>query len=224
MAEFVKRTRDETGCIYYGWSTHGDKLFCREAYVDAAAVHAHLGNIGECVGQMLEGPAALDKIELHGPALELEKCKEAMDPLGTAYWEIDQGISFMSKPVGSRAPQTLLTIQPTFTISDWESAEPIMAEFVKRTRDETGCVFYGWNRTANKLFCREAYADAAGVLAHLDNIGDCVGMLLEDEKVATLDAIELHGPAEELAKCKASMDPLGTQYWAIHSGFQNFSM
>merc|ERR1712054_15407 len=112
---------------------------------------------------------------------------------------------------------TLLTIQPTFSVTDWALAEPIMAEFVERTKTETGCIYYGWSRCDNKLFCREAYVDAAGVLAHLDNVGALVGKLLE--AAATLDGIELHGPSEELDKCKGVMDAFGTTYWTVDSGF-----
>merc|ERR1711998_521568 len=222
MAEFVEATKTETGCIYYGWSRTGDKLFCREAYVDAAGVLAHLDNVGALVGKLLESAATLDGIELHGPAEALDKCKANMDGFGTTYWAIDSGISCMSKEVGSvRSAQTLMSIQPTFTIKDWAAAEPIMAEFVEATKTETGCVFYGWTRVDNKLFCREAYVDAAGVLAHLDNVGALVGKLLES--AATLDKIELHGPAEELEKCKANMDGFGTTYWAVDSGFSCMS-
>merc|ERR1719502_2260393 len=223
MAEFVEATKKETGCIYYGWTKVGDKLFCREAYTDAAGVLAHLDNVGALVGKLLESAATLDKIELHGPAEELDKCKSTMDGFGTTYWAIDSGISFMSKEVGSvRSAQTLMSIQPTFTVKDWAAAEPIMAEFVEATKTETGCVFYGWTKVGDKLFCREAYVDAVGVLAHLDNVGPCVGKLLES--AATLDKIELHGPTAELDKCKAGMDGFGTKYFEIDSGFQNFAL
>ena len=223
MAEFVERTKTETGCIYYGWSRAGDKLFCREAYVDAAGVLAHLDNVGACVGKLLDGPATLDKIELHGPKEELDKCKAGMDGLGTTYWEVDSGFTGMSKEVSSvRTAQTLCTIQPTFTVADWEAAAPIMAEFVEKTKTEAGCVYYGWTKVGDKLFCREAYVDAAAVLAHLDNVGPCVGKILDGP--ASLDGIELHGPKDELDKCKAAMDGLGTTYWAVDSGFQNLAM
>ena len=62
--------------------------------------------------------------------------------------------------------------------------------------------------------------DAAGVLAHLENVGPCVDEILKS--AATLDQIELHGPAAELEKCKATMDGFGTAYWEIDSGFQSF--
>merc|ERR1712216_207633 len=46
-------TKNEDGCMYYGWAIKDDKLFCREAYVDAKAVQAHLDNIVPAVGEML---------------------------------------------------------------------------------------------------------------------------------------------------------------------------
>merc|ERR1712167_36222 len=131
----------------------------------------------------------------------------------------------MSKEVSSvRTAQTLCTIQSTFTVADWEAAAPIMAEFVEKTKTEAGCVYYGWTKVGDKLFCREAYVDAAAVLAHLDNVGDLVGKLLESCKENALDGIQLHGPADELDKCKSTMDGFGTTYWAIDSGFQNYAI
>ena len=223
MAEFVEATKTETGCLYYGWSKVDDKLFCREAYTDAAAVLAHLTNVGPLVGKMLEAAATLDGIELHGPPAEMDKCKATMDGFGTTYWEIDSGITFITKEVGSvRSDQTVMTIQPTFTVKDWSLAAPIMAEFVEATKTEKGCVYYGWTKVGDKLFCREAYTDAAGVLAHLDNVGPLVGKMLE--AAATLDKIELHGPPAEMDKCKDTMNGFGTTYWVIDSGFQNFAL
>jgi quinol monooxygenase YgiN len=87
MAEMVEATRAEKGCVYYGWTICGNKLFCREAYVDGPAVVEHFRNAVPLVGAMLEsGAASLDKIEIHGPASEVEKTKVAADPLGAAYF------------------------------------------------------------------------------------------------------------------------------------------
>merc|ERR1711924_303798 len=89
---------------------------------------------------------------------------------------------------------TSLTIHPYFTILDKEKALPIMADFVERTRNEEGCIYYGWDLVGNKLFCRESYVDGKAVNAHLENVGPCIGAILADG-VATLDRIEIHGPA-----------------------------
>lgn len=66
------------------------------------------------------------------------------------------------KLFGDSKPFTFLTIQPTFTVTDWSRAKPIMEEFVARTRREANCMYYGWSKTGDKpgdkLFCREGAA------------------------------------------------------------------
>ena len=52
MKKCVDLTKNEED-MYYGWTIKDDKLFCREAYVDAKAVQAHLDNIVPAVGGML---------------------------------------------------------------------------------------------------------------------------------------------------------------------------
>ena len=123
---------------------------------------------------------------------------------------------------GGAATFNFMTIQPKITIKDWAKATPIVAKFIPATENEKGCVYYGWTKTADKLFCREAYVDAASVIEHLGNVGHLVGELTADPNVATLDELELHGPSAEVEKCKAAMDPLGTVYYEVDSGFQKF--
>jgi quinol monooxygenase YgiN len=91
MKQCVEATRAEAGCVYYGWTISSDgKLFCREAYVNGAAVNTHLINAVPIVGAMLEsGAVSLDKIELHGPRSEWAACKEEADKLGMVYFDVD---------------------------------------------------------------------------------------------------------------------------------------
>merc|ERR1712072_76394 len=94
MKECVELTKTEDGCVFYGWTIKGDKLFCREAYVDGPAVAAHIANVVGAVGKMLDsGAAKLDKIEVHGPESEFPACKEACDSLGMTYWATDDTFS-----------------------------------------------------------------------------------------------------------------------------------
>ena len=94
MAEFVEATKREAGCVYYGWSIAGDKLFCREAYVDGAAANAHLANVGPQIGKILaDGVCTLDEIHIHGPADQLELVKPGTKDLGTVYYGQHSGFS-----------------------------------------------------------------------------------------------------------------------------------
>ena len=47
------------------------------------------------------------------------------------------------------------------TLKDLKAAEPFMKKCVDLTKNEEGCMYYGWAIKDDKLFCREAYVDAA---------------------------------------------------------------
>jgi len=218
MAEFVEKTKTEKGCLYYGWSMDGDKLFCREAYVDGEAVLAHLGNVGPCIDALLKESAKLERISIHGPQAELDKVKPATEALGTKYYAIDSGFGNITQDSSDEpGAQDLVQIMPHFTLKDKEAAAPIMKEFVEKTKTEAGCTYYGWTVCEDKLVCREAYKNGEAVLAHLENVGACIGKLLDGP--GTLDEISIHGPEAELAKVKEATEKLGTKYFSYHSGF-----
>ncbi len=77
LPEFAAKTRHEEGNLFYEFSINGDEVFCREGYVNAQALLAHLENVGE----MLEAAmkiADLIRLEIHGPAAQLEKLREPL--------------------------------------------------------------------------------------------------------------------------------------------------
>ena len=229
MEKCVENTKGEAGCIYYGWTTTEidgkKKLFCRETYVDGAAVATHLGLAGPVVGEMIEiGAVALDEIGIMGTEADLAACKEAGDGLGCGYWKVWDSFENMKKVDGENADTSkFLTIQPTFTINDMAKAEPFMKKCVDLTKTEDGCMFYGWTIKDDKLFCREAYVNGKAVAAHIDNVVGAVGEMLESG-AASLDKIELHGPASEWPDCKEQCDSLGMVYWDTAGTFSKFRM
>lgn len=87
---FLEMASAEPGCIYYGFTFTGDELHTREAYDDAAALLAHLDGVGPLLGQMLEeGAARLTRVEVHGPAAELEKLREPLADLSPQYFTLE---------------------------------------------------------------------------------------------------------------------------------------
>jgi quinol monooxygenase YgiN len=74
LPAFTEKTATETKNLFYGFSIHGDEVFCREGYVDAEGVLAHLDNVGALLAEAFK-IADLIRLELHGPAEELEKLK-----------------------------------------------------------------------------------------------------------------------------------------------------
>jgi len=82
---------NESGCLFNNFTFNGDVMCCREAYVDAGAVVAHLENCGAALGEFLK-VADLLRIELHGPAEELEKLKPTFADFNPEYFVYDCGI------------------------------------------------------------------------------------------------------------------------------------
>jgi hypothetical protein len=74
--------------------------------------------------------------------------------------------------------------------------------FIEKTAGEEKNLFYGFTIKGDEIFCREGYADAEGLLAHLDNVG---ALLAEALKMADLTRLEVHGPATELDKLKGPL-------------------
>ena len=89
--QFVARTRTESGCVHYAFSFNGRSAHCREGYDNAEAVLAHLQNVGELLGQALK-IANIVRLEVHGPAAELDKLRGPMAQLNPTFYALDEGI------------------------------------------------------------------------------------------------------------------------------------
>lgn len=92
LPAFLDKTAKEQGNLYYGFSLNGDQLFCREAYVDAAALLAHLENVGPELEKMLS-LVEVSRVEVHGPAEELQKLHGPLADLKPAWFVWVGGVS-----------------------------------------------------------------------------------------------------------------------------------
>lgn len=225
MEDFIMKTKMEDGCIYYGWELSEDQnhLFCYEAYDSAENVMVHLNNIDSCVKAILaEGVCSLERIHVTGPPVELAKLKEPTAAFNPVFLETHSDFNnFLKETGGSEGPLTPCSIHPHFEILDFDKAEPIMSDFLEKTRIEKNCLYYGWCRKGSHLYCREAYTDGDAINDHLENIQDCIEAILADG-VARLTEISIMGPAVELAKVKPGTEKLGTVYYNAAGGFTKF--
>ncbi len=111
------------------------------------------------------------------------------------------------------------TLVPYFTVQDGKLDEfkALGEQMVERTKNETGVRFYGFSFAGQRAHCREGYDDAAGVLAHLENVD---ALLKQALGIASLDLLELHGPADELAKLQGPLAALNPTYFTMETGFR----
>jgi quinol monooxygenase YgiN len=226
MADFLDRARTERGTMYSGWTVSGDKLFCREAYHDADAVIAHAANVAPAIDRLLDGAATLDSFEVHGPAADLAKCADAMSAYNPERFEIVSGCTTIVRPyAGMMRGQAHFSMQLMFTVTEWEAARPLLDECVARTKATDGSIFYGWTRSGDRLFCRNAFTNAATLLAHLASVDEIMTSLLDGP--ATLESVSVHGPRTRLDECRAATTEYHgrpTAFFAIDSGFQKYEI
>jgi hypothetical protein len=83
-----RKTATEKENLFYGFTVNGDEMFCREAYETAEGVLAHLDNIGALLAEMLT-MADLTRLEVHGPAAELEKLKAPLAHLNPKWFTLE---------------------------------------------------------------------------------------------------------------------------------------
>ena len=88
---FVELTKNESLCLYYGFSISGNEIHCREGYQGGQGLLAHLENVGDLLGEFIEKLAPVTRLEVHGPADELEKVKEALAPFSPQYFVLEYG-------------------------------------------------------------------------------------------------------------------------------------
>jgi quinol monooxygenase YgiN len=85
IAAFQQKTATEKGNLFYNFTINGDEILCREGYESAEALLAHLENVGALLAEALK-IADLTRIEVHGPAAELEKLKQPLAHLSPEWF------------------------------------------------------------------------------------------------------------------------------------------
>jgi quinol monooxygenase YgiN len=111
------------------------------------------------------------------------------------------------------------SIVPYFKVSEenQEKFRAICKKCVEQTRSEDRCLYYGFSFSGDLANCREAYADAQGLLIHLENVDSLLQAAL---KISELVRLEVHGPESELAKLRGPLAGLNPQFFTLEYGFR----
>jgi len=91
LPAFVKKTQTEQKNLQYDFTINGDEVFCREYYAGAEGALAHLESVGAMLTEALK-IADLIRLEIHGPADELEKMKGPLTALNPAWFVYECGV------------------------------------------------------------------------------------------------------------------------------------
>lgn len=91
LPRFVEKTATEKENLFYGFTINGDEVLCREAYTGAEGVLAHLDNVGALLAEMLT-MADLTRVEVHGPAAELDKLRKPLAHLNPKWFVVEAAL------------------------------------------------------------------------------------------------------------------------------------
>lgn len=117
------------------------------------------------------------------------------------------------------AEDNCCSIAPYFEVPEHNMSKfrALTEQFIDKTRSEPGCLYYGFAFNGNSAHCREGYAGAEALLAHLDNVGD---LLAQAQEIASLNRLEIHGPETELAKLREPLSALDVSFFVLENGFR----
>ncbi len=112
------------------------------------------------------------------------------------------------------------TILPYFQVHEgkMEEFKALCERFIEKTKEESGCLYYGFSFEGNNAHCREGYKNADGLLAHLANVGTLIEEALT---ISDLTRLEVHGTSDELQKLYGPLSDFNPQYWELEYGIRN---
>lgn len=88
-AEALELTIPEPGTLHYDWFFSEDETKCvvREIYADSDAMLAHLGNVGDLLGRLIELGGGLDPEGFGSPSAELAEAIAPFNPTLYAHFQ-----------------------------------------------------------------------------------------------------------------------------------------
>lgn len=91
LPAFLEKVATEDKNLFYDFTINGDEVFCREAYLGAEGLLAHVALVEALLVPLLK-IADLTRVEVHGAADELEKLKGPLAGLNPTWFTRLMGV------------------------------------------------------------------------------------------------------------------------------------
>ncbi len=85
--QFVRETRKENGIRYYGWSTNGEEVHCRQGYLNAEGFLEHVANVRHIFEEAVT-ISDCSRLAIHGPEAELEKLRQPLAEIPIQFFSL----------------------------------------------------------------------------------------------------------------------------------------
>mmetsp|Transcript_15913 Transcript_15913/g.23970 ORF Transcript_15913/g.23970 Transcript_15913/m.23970 type:complete len:127 (-) Transcript_15913:218-598(-) len=117
----------------------------------------------------------------------------------------------------------LVEIRPYFNVQDGklDDFKAIWDEAIPRINEEGGVCYYCFTYNGNMATCREAYDNADGLLAHINNTKEYMDRA---KHISDIVRLEVMGPVAELDKLKEPLKDLPVEWFVNHTvGFSKMA-
>lgn len=88
--KLIRIAHREPGCLFYAFSFNGHLANCREGYKNAASLLAHIKDVAPLMPELM-ATSKITRLEVHGPAAELDKLREALAGLNPEWFALAEG-------------------------------------------------------------------------------------------------------------------------------------
>ena len=158
-------------------------------------------------------------ILVSGPRLELDKIRPKLTENIQAeitFAELNNDNMMLGR-LPKLPTDTHVTVLPEITVPQgcMTEFEAVMEKFCSAAKTgTTECLYYGFARSGDKVWCREGYTGAQGVMEHLTEVKEAHEEGLQIVGEAGLK-VHIIGPASELEKLRPTLSPMGAIFWEL---------
>ena len=91
LPDMIAKVAAEPGTLAYEIGANGDEFMFREAYDGAAGWQSHMANTDPIVARLLQ-VATVRRLEIHGPAQELDKLRAQVSAMNPVWYIRETGV------------------------------------------------------------------------------------------------------------------------------------
>jgi len=113
-----------------------------------------------------------------------------------------------------------VSVHPTFTVPEgkMEQFKAMFEKFYTNTKQGTKeTIFYGFGICGNKVYCREHFVSAEGVLQHLAEVQELLGQAMGILGEGCLE-LKVVGSSASNEKLKPALEPMGATFYELQDG------
>jgi len=214
---FYEAAKKEDGMLFYGFSeaAGGSEVHVREGFKSAASLISHLKAVDVPLQAALK-LSQVKRVEVHCPAQEIQRLRAELSSLGGTplqfFVKEPQAVMRPADHSGAHGSDTMVSIGHYYKVpaEHLPATKQHGAQMAEHAVSSDGVDHHAISMSdSGRMHVQHGYSDGEAAIAHLQSSHEHHAARLQ--KHATLENLEIHGPASEVEKIKAFFAGAATQ-------------